>query len=450
MVSNAFESLITYQRTADAGIPRLVSLGEWPLLAYFVSSLGMVAWFSQAIRQGLSRLEILIPALVLALMSLLAGRPWFNAVLLLLILIPVLHFITSRKVPADIWGAGLMLWWMLAALGLYFSANASYLFIWPLASVLLGIAVQIRLQRAGHSNGRFITMLAAAIIPLMMLSPIIIMAYLALGSSLPQGIMILSVLCLILIWPLARHLGSGLNGKAGPVLFVAGLMMTLVVMFGRGFDARHPRGEALFFAIDADQQQAFWVSPDARPGSWLGQFMGEDASEANMTRLIPGYDEEVLFRHTSVPSFEAATLEITGDRKLEGERELSLHLQSPAAAEYLNLLFPGDAGISSVTVNGFPVPLSKVEDDGVSQKADAMKEKDKARDRDWWRWRWLGLPLEGADIVLRLKADRPLAVKIVEVDYGMPEGAPQRPGNSMPKIYTWSDSTVIFQTLELD
>jgi hypothetical protein len=32
----------------------------------------------------------------------------------------------------------------------------------------------------------------------------------------------------------------------------------------------------------------------------------------------------------------------------------------------------------------------------------------------------------------------------------MPEGAPQRPANSMPKPYTLSDSKVIFQTRMID
>jgi hypothetical protein len=83
-----------------------------------------------------------------------------------------------------------------------------------------------------------------------------------------------------------------------------------------------------------------------------------------------------------------------------------------------------------------------------------MKEMDKTSEEAWWRWRWYGLPEEGADIVLTYESGRSLAIKIVEVDYNSPEeapeGAPQRPENSMRKKYTWSDSTVIFQTLTLD
>ena len=83
-----------------------------------------------------------------------------------------------------------------------------------------------------------------------------------------------------------------------------------------------------------------------------------------------------------------------------------------------------------------------------SDKASAMKEKDKAKAADWWRWRWYGLPDEGAEIVITLDSGQALQVKIVEIDFEMPVDAPLRPVGSMPKPYTWSDSTVIFQSTE--
>ena len=157
-------------------------------------------------------------------------------------------------------------------------------------------------------------------------------------------------------------------------------------------------------------------------------------------------------RETALPEFKAATLELNSDRQTEAGRDISFHLQSPAAAEYINLLFSNDAGISAVTVNGLPVkiPDMQAKEDSIMEKADSMKMKDKTRAEAWWRWRWYGLPREGADVVLTLEAGRPLTIKIIEVDYELPDAAPQRPANSMRKQYTWSDSTVIFQTLVLD
>lgn len=70
------------------------------------------------------------------------------------------------------------------------------------------------------------------------------------------------------------------------------------------------------------------------------------------------------------------------------------------------------------------------------------------------RKRRCGLPEEGADIGLAFEPGRSLVLKIVKVDYNSveeaPGGAPQKAENSMRKKYTWSDSTVIFQTLSLD
>jgi hypothetical protein len=219
--------------------------------------------------------------------------------------------------------------------------------------------------------------------------------------------------------------------------------MTLFVLFGTSFDSRHPRGEELFYAIDVDQQQGFWVSSDAMPGTWLGKFMGGDASKANMSHIMPGYDKEILTRKDALLPFEAAQLNVNSDRMQGDVREVRMHLRSPLAAEYVNLLLPVDAGITAVEVNGFPVevPVEASPVDGEAESTAAQ---------NWWRLRWYGLPRNGADVLIRQNAGHSLPVKIIEVDYGMPPGAPPRPQHSMSRKYTWSDSTVIFQTIILE
>jgi len=322
------------------------------------------------------------------------------------------------------------------------------MFVWPLASVLLGIALWGRFTNDG---GRLFVVLGASIIPLILLPPFIILAYLALGATLPQGIMILAALCLLMIWPLVSNIGSMGNGKGGMVLIGAGLVMTLFVVFGRGFDNRHPRGEELFYAFDVDQQQGFWVSSDVREGSWLGGFMDADGKDFSFTQILPGYKQDAVMLETTLPLIEPATLVAGSDQMIDGKRELRLSLQSPVGAKYINLLLPRELGVISATVNGFPVvvPVARPVDTNGVQNVDSMKAKDKSQSDAWWRWRWYGLPQDGAEIVLVLDDDQAFTVKIIEVDYEMPGDAPARPVDSMPKPYTWSDSMVIFQTLEL-
>ena len=223
------------------------------------------------------------------------------------------------------------------------------------------------------------------------------------------------------------------------------------VVFGRNFDTRHPRAEELFYAIDVEGQRGLWVSSDVREGSWLDNFIGKNSSKFNMNQIIPGYDQITLIRETPMPDYEPATLEITRNRVADGAREIHMHLQSPAAAEYINLLFPVSAHISSAKVNGFPVPVpTQKREPGAMYKAYAMKEADEVLEENWWRWRWYGLPSEGAEIVLTADAAHPLPIMIIEVDYGTPDDAPARPPQSMPRPYTWSDSTVIYQTVVLE
>jgi hypothetical protein len=252
-------------------------------------------------------------------------------------------------------------------------------------------------------------------------------------------------------WPLVQNLDVSSSGKPGLSLLAVGLAMTLVVVFQRDFDARHPRGESFFYAYDTDRQAGYWLSQDTRPGSWLADFMGDGAEAYNLDLILPGYDEDVQRRRQDLAGIEAATLEVISNRLVDGKRELGLHLQSPVGAEYINLLFPAGAGISSAAVNGFAVevPQFSAADGTAGGRPDADKSKDKSGDSDWWRWRWYALPAAGADIVLRLPPEQGLKVRIVEVKYGLPESAPRRPAGSMPRPYTWSDSRVIFQTRDL-
>lgn len=451
IVSNLFESMIDFQQGTVDGTARLISLGEWPLAAYFVTTLGICAWFSAAVKQRFSDALAWLLPLGLAVLSLLADRPWPGALVLMLILVPALLYLNRRKNVPDLWTAGLMIWWILTALALYIAPNAVYLLVWPLLAVLPGFFLSQRDVKT-EKNAPLVLALMISLVPLLLISPIVILAYLALGSSQPQVIMMIVVLSLLLTWPLVQNIAVAPRRATVLVLLSAGALSTLVFMFGRDFSARYPAEESLFLAVDIDNGRRYWVSLDARPGTWSGNFMGETASGENLSQIIPGYDENVSVREAQ-PKWEApASLEIAADAVVGEQRQIKLHLSSTAQAEYINLLFPLSLNISSATVNGLAVtvPPSKPDVGGKADRIDADKNRDKTNGSDWWRWRWYGLPEQGADILLTLEKDKPLAVKVVEVDYGMPDLVPQRPGTVMPRKYTWSDSRVIYQTLLLD
>lgn len=438
MIYSVFENLFVYVQKTDAGVMRLNSLGEWPLLAFFFATLGFTLWFPNRLRRGLSRLDVFAPSLVLVFLNLLAGRHSVIAFVPPLLLIPLMMLVSKRMSRPDLWTAALWVWCLLTAVVLYLAPNASFLLVWPLASVLLGIVVYRKAPRNDFGAAYFLYPLVFSFIPLLLLPPVYILIYLALG--LPQILMILCALTLLLVWPLTRSIGFGHGERAGLMLFIIGGAMTAIMVFGRGFDTRHPRGEELFYAIDADQQQGFWASSDTRPESWLDEFMGDRAGSANMSRIMPGNDQEIRIRETELPEYQAVALTVNSDRVVNGMREMALHLQPAVSGEQINLLFAADAGISAAMVNGFPV---KVPD---GQKTGGTRPEMAA----WWRWRLYGLPEEGADVVVTLATDRPLPIKIVEVNYGVPVGALARPENSIPRKYTWSDSTVIFQTVVLE
>ena len=60
---------------------------------------------------------------------------------------------------------------------------------------------------------------------------------------------------------------------------------------------------------------------------------------------------DMVIRETGMPAYEAATLNVIKDEVVDGRRELRLHLQSLANAEYINLLFSRDVNIAAASVN---------------------------------------------------------------------------------------------------
>ena len=233
MVSNIFESMIDHLRGADAGIARLVSLGEWPFFAFMTVTLGVVVWFIGATERRMSKVEVFVPVLAIAALVFLSGRPWFGAVLFLLVFAPLLLWLRSRKTKPALWAATLLLWWLLTAVVLFAAPNASYVFAWPLAVVLGTMLLR--------NNESALLNTLIAIVPLLLLVPVLILAYLALGMGLPQVVMMFSALVLLLSWPLLRDIGRPLNGMPGLILLGAGLVLMGIIVFDRNFDARHQR-----------------------------------------------------------------------------------------------------------------------------------------------------------------------------------------------------------------
>ena len=146
---SVFDNLMAYMRNADAGFMRLTSLGEWPFLAYFILTFGVVLWFAYRLKRGLNKIDVFVPALVLAALTLMAGNTTLPAIVLALFLIPLLLLVRARFPQTDLWTAALFFWWLLTALVLYLAPNASYLFVWPLGSLFLGVLVHRSLKTGG-------------------------------------------------------------------------------------------------------------------------------------------------------------------------------------------------------------------------------------------------------------------------------------------------------------
>lgn len=108
MVYSLFASLNAWLQKADAGIMRITSLGEWPFLAYFVITLGLILWFGHRVKRGLESLDVILPSLALVFLTLLAGRSSMAAFVPPLLLVPLMLAVRLRVSRPDLLAGALI------------------------------------------------------------------------------------------------------------------------------------------------------------------------------------------------------------------------------------------------------------------------------------------------------------------------------------------------------
>ena len=219
-----------------------------------------------------------------------------------------------RHTPEEV---SLAIWAWLAALALVTAAfvpGAAYLFTWPAlaGSVALAAAVRwggadpawrwlacCRGSRAGDrpapAVGGLLYGLSFAAFPM-------IVAVLVLVSALPV---------LDLLAPAASSSCRWRRRWSGSRLFGAGLRVDT-------FDEQHPRQTSLVYALDADREEAMWISGDPDPAPWTDRYV--DAEHTGLTTdsrqpdLLPPV---ALPRRTGVHSPDRTR----GRRGVRSERE---------------------------------------------------------------------------------------------------------------------------------
>ena len=180
-----------------------------------------------------------------------------------------------------------------------------------------------------------------------------------LGPLVPAGLLLLAVLLGLLLpalLPVLSRAAGSTTSWALPLLAGAVLLGALAAGHATSQpDAAHPQQTHVFYALDADQPQAYWLSALPRPDAWTRQFFPAPTISP-LPALFPGSAQPVLHQAAPRLPLAAPTVAVLADSALPTGRRLRLQVRParPGVAS-LRVSWPSAARLRQLRVAGHDV-----------------------------------------------------------------------------------------------
>ncbi len=296
--------------------------------------------------------------------------------------------------------------------------GGSYLFQWPVLFGLIALLLALSLRTPGRWA---VVFLISAVPTLLLLSPLIYLFFVNLDlnivSILAAGLLL--AISLAVAWPLFHYLAGRSRAFSGIALSLALVSIVVGGMLARA-TAAHPRRDSLSYVVNADQQQARWISYDAAPDRWTRQYLG-DKPDRGAQPAFTGTTWVCLSASAPAKLLSPSVATLVEDRHEGNARHLRLHVNSSRGASTILLRLPIDAEIDAVGWNGR------------SQKVQGTR-------GDAWLIRGEGVPPEGVEVELQIRGQGPLHCWLADSTPGLPE-VTARPDDLMAEAN--SDATMV-------
>jgi hypothetical protein len=328
-----------------------------------------------------------------------------------------------RRTPEEII-LGTWAWFVVLALTTAaFVPGAAYLFTWsPLVGSLL-LAAAIR-WGGQEPTWRYLALSAGAVPAVALLGPLVDLFFF-LGLAFASGPMFMAVLVLVTALPVLDLLALRRAWLVAAVVVGLGLFATGLRI--DTFDYEHPRQTRLVYALDADQEQAWWLSADPDPPPWTDRYVDTERTMAD-DQFPDSPHLSLSSRYHSGPASVAQIKppDITVRRsERDGDtRDLELHIAPGKASRLALYADTRRHTVTTATVDG----ISVEEAPGQREDTDPAK----------WGFVFHGGPPEGIEVTLEVRGEGPLPLRVI----GYRDGLPQVPElTPLPDELIWSGTS---------
>jgi hypothetical protein len=330
-----------------------------------------------------------------------------------------------RRTPEELI-LGIWAWFVvLAILTAAFVPGASYLFTWtPLVgSLLLAAAIRWGGQEPAW---RYLALSVGALPAVALLVPLVDIFFF-LGLAFASGPMFMAVLVLATALPVLDLLALRRAWLVPVAATVVGLALITAGLRIDTFDDEHPRQTRLVYALDADREQAWWLSADPHPAPWTDRYVNtgrivtddrfpDSPSLSLSSRYFSG--------SASVAQIKPPDITVRQSERDGDTRELRLRVTPREASRLALYADTRSHTVTAATVDG----ISVEEAPGQRQDTDPSK----------WGFVFHGEPPEGIEVTLKVRGEGPLPLRVIAYRDGLPQVPELRP---LPEDLTWSGTS---------
>ena len=334
----------------------------------------------------------------------LAGGLWYYAALAALVsalFFLLYNWALDKYRLMDLFLGIQVVWLLITVIVSLFLPGASYAFIWPQSFSLVVVLALIRLDKLPWAVN--LAVLAIGALPILLLWPYLLRTlYLIVGYIVPGLSVLLVVLALGALLPQWARIGKWQKFVL-PILAA----VTAAACLGMGIwssqtSAGNPRMDTLFYFVDLDRDQAYWISTDPKPDQFTEQVFGGEYEESNLGNFIPYENMPVIYREAALDHNDVENpvkLELINDQNDGEVRRLTVNIQAASELYSMIVYIEPELLADAAALNGTALEWGE----------------------SWPALRFYNLDADGITLTIPTAADQPFTMKVLAQKLQLPK-----------------------------
>jgi hypothetical protein len=211
--------------------------------------------------------------------------------------------------------------------------------------------------------------------------------------------MALLVLLFGLLIPQFRLIASPLKWALPGASAAAAIVLLIAGVLGNAIPANKP-AIRIVYALNTDTGKANWASDLSQPDDRNSQLFGGATEKGTLADFAYGKkSREYTFSAAPTAPLQSPQLTVIEDKTVDGVRMLKMRLSSPREAGLLAVYLDSVARVLSASINTTPITEEP---------------------KDNWGVQIDGIPKQGVELDMQVRASEPLTLRLVDQSYGLP------------------------------